>query len=61
MEQPGTLPSGDFPVRGCRGQIRAYIKEEGGTRMFPIWFFHGVPPDGYANTPHTTARRKIPL
>ena len=26
MEQPGTLPSGDFPVRGCRGQIRAYIK-----------------------------------
>lgn len=28
MEQPGTLPSGDFPVRGCRGQIRAYIKRE---------------------------------
>ena len=26
MEQPGMLPSGDFPVRGCRGQIRAYIK-----------------------------------
>ena len=26
MEQHGTLPSGDFPVRGCRGQIRAYIK-----------------------------------
>lgn len=26
MEQRGTLPSGDFPVRGCRGQIRAYIK-----------------------------------
>ena len=28
MEQPSTLPSGDFPVRGCRGQIRAYIKRE---------------------------------
>lgn len=28
MEQPGTLPSGDFPVRGCRGQIRAYIESE---------------------------------
>ena len=28
MEQHGTLPSGDFPVRGCRGQIRAYIKRE---------------------------------
>lgn len=28
MEQPGMLPSGDFPVRGCRGQIRAYIKRE---------------------------------
>ena len=26
MEQHGTLPPGDFPVRGCRGQIRAYIK-----------------------------------
>ena len=26
MEQRGTLPSGDFPVLGCRGQIRAYIK-----------------------------------
>ncbi len=26
MEQHGTLPSGDFPVRGCRGQIRAYIE-----------------------------------
>lgn len=28
MEQHGTLPSGDFPVRGCLGQIRAYIKRE---------------------------------
>ena len=28
MEQHGTLPSGDFPVRGCRGQIRAYIESE---------------------------------
>lgn len=28
MEQHSTLPSGDFPVRGCRGQIRAYIKRE---------------------------------
>ena len=28
MEQPGMLPSGDFPVRGCRGQIRAYIESE---------------------------------
>ena len=28
MEQRGMLPSGDFPVRGCRGQIRAYIESE---------------------------------
>ena len=39
MEQHGTLPSGDFPVRGCRGQIRAYIKRERRNTHVPDLFF----------------------
>lgn len=39
MEQPGTLPSGDFPVRGCRGQIRAYIKRGRRNTHVPDLFF----------------------
>lgn len=26
--------------------------------MFPIWFFHGVPPDRYPSTPNTTAKKR---
>ena len=39
MEQPGMLPSGDFPVRGCRGQIRAYIKRGRRNTHVPDLFF----------------------
>lgn len=39
MEQHGTLPSGDFPVRGCRGQIRAYIKRGRRDTHVPDLFF----------------------
>ena len=39
MEQHGTLPSGDFPVRGCRGQIRAYIKRGRRNTHVPDLFF----------------------
>ena len=39
MEQPGTLPSGDFPVRGCRGQIRTYIKRKEGHTCSRSGFF----------------------
>ena len=39
MEQPGMLPSGDFPVRGCRGQIRAYIESDRGNANVPDLVF----------------------
>lgn len=62
MEQPGTLPSGDFPVRGCRGQIRAYIKRERRNTHVPDLFF----PRSAAgrireHTPHYGKEENTPL
>lgn len=62
MEQHGTLPSGDFPVRGCRGQIRAYIKRERRNTHVPDLFF----PRSAAgrireHTPHYGKEENTPL
>ena len=62
MEQPGTLPSGDFPVRGCRGQIRAYIKRGRRNTHVPDLFF----PRSAAgrireHTPHYGKEENTPL
>ena len=62
MEQPGMLPSGDFPVRGCRGQIRAYIKRGRRNTHVPDLFF----PRSAAgrireHTPHYGKEENTPL
>ena len=62
MEQPGTLPSGDFPVRGCRGQIRAYIKSERRNTHVPDLFFpRSAAGRIYEHTPHYGKEENTPL
>lgn len=62
MEQHGTLPSGDFPVRGCRGQIRAYIKR--GRRNTPVpdlFFPRSAAGRIREHTPHYGKEENTPL
>ena len=62
MEQPGMLPSGDFPVRGCRGQIRAYIKRERRNTHVPDLFFpRSAAGRIYEHTPHYGKEENTPL
>ena len=62
MEQHGTLPSGDFPVRGCRGQIRAYIKRGRRNTHVPDLFFpRSAAGRIYEHTPHYGKEENTPL
>ena len=62
MEQPGMLPSGDFPVRGCRGQIRAYIKRGRRNTHVPDLFFpRSAAGRIYEHTPHYGKEENTPL
>ena len=62
MEQHGTLPSGDFPVRGCRGQIRAYIESERRTANVPdLVFPRSAAGRIYEHTPHYGKEENTPL
>lgn len=62
MEQPGTLPSGDFPVRGCRGQIRAYIKRGRRDIHVPdLVFPRSAAGRIYEHTPHYGKEENTPL
>lgn len=62
MEQPGMLPSGDFPVRGCRGQIRAYIKRERRDTHVPnLVFPRSAAGRIYEHTPHYGKEENTPL
>lgn len=62
MEQPGTLPSGDFPVRGCRGQIRAYIKSERRNMHVPdLVFPRSAAGRIREHTPHYGKEENTPL
>lgn len=62
MEQPGTLPSGDFPVRGCRGQIRAYIKRGRRNTYVPdLVFPRSAAGRIYEHTPHYGKEENTPL
>ena len=62
MEQPGMLPSGDFPVRGCRGQIRAYIKRGRRDTHVPDLFFpRSAAGRIYEHTPHYGKEENTPL
>ena len=62
MEQPGTLPSGDFPVRGCRGQIRAYIKRERRNTHVPdLVFPRSTAGQSGRHTPHYGKEENTPL
>ncbi len=62
MEQHGTLPSGDFPVRGCRGQIRAYIESERRNANVPdLVFPRSAAGRIYEHTPHYGKEENTPL
>ena len=62
MEQPGTLPSGDFPVRGCRGQIRAYIKRgRRNTHVPDLVFPRSTAGQSGRHTPHYGKEENTPL
>lgn len=62
MEQHGTLPSGDFPVRGCRGQIRAYIESERRNANVPDLFFpRRAAGQIREHTPHYGKEENTPL
>lgn len=62
MEQPGTLPSGDFPVRGCRGQIRAYIKRgRRNTHVPDLVFPRSAAGRIYEHAPHYGKEENTPL
>ena len=62
MEQPGTLPSGDFPVRGCRGQIRAYIKKgRRDTHVPDLVFSRSTAGQSGRHTPHYGKEENTPL
>ena len=62
MEQPGMLPSGDFPVRGCRGQIRAYIKRgRRNTHVPDLVFPRSAAGRIYEHTPHYGKEENTPL
>ena len=62
MEQPGMLPSGDFPVRGCRGQIRAYIKRGRRNTHVPDLFFPRSAAGRICeHTPHYGKEENTPL
>ncbi len=62
MEQPGALPSGDFPVRGCRGQIRAYIKRGRRNTYVPdLVFPRSAAGRIYEHTPHYGKEENTPL
>ena len=62
MEQPGTLPSGDFPVRGCRGQIRAYIKRgRRNTHVPDLVFPRSAAGQSGRHTPHYGKEENTPL
>lgn len=62
MEQHGTLPSGDFPVRGCRGQIRAYIKKgRRDTHVPNLVFSRSTAGQSGRHTPHYGKEENTPL
>lgn len=62
MEQPGMLPSGDFPVRGCRGQIRAYIESERRNANVPdLVFPRSAAGRIREHTPHYGKEENTPL
>lgn len=62
MEQRGMLPSGDFPVRGCRGQIRAYIKRgRRNTHVPDLVFPRSAAGRIYEHTPHYGKEENTPL
>lgn len=62
MEQRGTLPSGDFPVRGCRGQIRAYIKRGRRDTYVPdLVFPRSAAGQSGRHTPHYGKEENTPL
>ena len=62
MEQHGTLPSGDFPVRGCRGQIRAYIESERRNANVPdLVFPRSAAGRIYEHIPHYGKEENTPL
>lgn len=62
MEQHGTLPSGDFPVRGCRGQIRAYIKRgRRNTHVPNLVFSRSTAGQSGRHTPHYGKEENTPL
>ena len=62
MEQPGMLPSGDFPVRGCRGQIRAYIKRgRRDTHVPDLVFPRSAAGWIYEHAPHYGKEENTPL
>lgn len=62
MEQHGTLPSGDFPVRGCRGQIRAYIKRgRRNTHVPDLVFPRSAAGRIYEHAPHYGKEENTPL
>lgn len=62
MEQPGMLPSGDFPVRGCRGQIRAYIKRgRRNTHVPDLVFPRRAAGQSGKHTPHYGKEENAPL
>lgn len=62
MEQHGTLPSGDFPVRGCRGQIRAYIKRgRRNTHVPDLVFPRSTAGQSGRHTPHYGKEENTPL
>ena len=62
MEQHGTLPSGDFPVRGCRGQIRAYIESERRNANVPdLVFPRSAAGQSGRHTPHYGKEENTPL
>lgn len=62
MEQRGMLPSGDFPVRGCRGQIRAYIKKERRDTHVPnLVFSRSTAGQSGRHTPHYGKEENTPL
>ncbi len=62
MEQRGMLPSGDFPVRGCRGQIRAYIESERRNANVPdLVFPRSAAGRIYEHAPHYGKEENTPL
>ena len=62
MEQHGTLPSADFPVRGCRGQIRAYIKRgRRNTHVPDLVFPRSAAGRIREHTPHYGKEENTPL